>query len=142
MKRNKMDLGAILLIVGAVIVAMVIVIWALSANGILKKSGNDTIGQASQLFSGYSDEAVAKYDGNVVGGEEVIAALDTYTAEAGVSVVVKTKLDSAGTTYTSTSKYSAPAKTDNKYINPDGVFEGKVTLNSNNIVTTITFTQK
>ena len=142
MKRTKMELGPILLIVAGVVVAMLIIFWVLNATGVLKKSGNDTVGQAAELFSGYSDEAVAKYDGNVVSGQDVLDCLDKYTAGAGVTITVKTKADTTGTGYTSTSKYAITDKTDNKYINPDGVFEGKVTMNSNNIVTGITFTQK
>lgn len=145
MKRNKMDVGAIILIVVGVIVAMVVGIWALKSNGVLKKSGNDTIGQAAEMFAKYSDEAIAQFDGNVVSGEDVLDALKFYTDNANGytgTVTVKTKLDTAGTQYKVGTAYAAPANNDNKYINPDGVFEGKVTVNSNNIVTDIEFTQK
>lgn len=142
MKRNKADIGQILLIVGGIIVAMLIIFWVLRATGVIKRSGNDTVEQAAQLFAGYSDAAVANYDGNTVSGDDVIDCLDKYTAAAGVTVTVKTKADSTGTSYSSASKYIAPSATDNKYINPKGVFEGKVKMNSNNIVTEIIFTQQ
>ena len=82
----------------------------------------------------------AIYDGTTVTGSQVVTAINTLRND--LDIVVKTKADTAGETYSSTKAYDASAATDAKKINTNASFKSTVQINDNGVATSITFVQQ
>jgi flagellar basal body-associated protein FliL len=117
-----------------------------------KTSVANTSAQYDNLVAQYDDVEYALYDGGTASGSEVLALCKALARKQdGVTIIVKTGMNKTtgisfkyGTDdYESNITAAETKKADSAdYINPAASFTGKVTKDNNNIVTTVTFTQK
>ena len=144
-KRNSIEIGVKGLILAVtVIIAVILSALALYMANTSKSTINSGTTQYTQLTSEYSEINATMYDGLDVSGSKVIEVIKDMARDGGtVSVLVRTKANTTGTTYqgTTTTYTAGDTPTANDHINETGTFRGEVVKNDNGMVTQIIFTQ-
>ncbi len=148
MKRNKMELGAIILIVAATILAMIMVFYMISQYR-TTKSGTTKIVES---MATYADEVamseITSLDGETVSGADVVnfykKHMDGYSGSdtAPFDIVINNGTDTH--TY-NTSDYTAKLRdaTDaSHYVKATNSYVCKVTKNKNDVLLQVSFTIK
>lgn len=139
------SLKGLILAAGVVVTCIVIGLGFYVSREAKNTSSNGT-GQVSKMNSKYQDVDLALYDGLTVSGKEVENFLDTvdFSAISNFSIIVKTGSNTTGKTYTTnpSSTSPLPIKGNTDYISPTAEFIGELERDKNNVISTITFTQK
>lgn len=139
-----MESKTIIKIVAGIIIVVGIVGISFGIYNTSRTSINSSVNQFNQLTAQYDNITYSQYENGTAKGEEIVRLITGLTTSGdGVSIVVKTKMDTAGTTYSATGTTSVVTdKSSDKYINPNGMFDCAITRNNNGVITSITFTQK
>ncbi len=144
MRTKNSDIAVkIFLVVVAVILVGLIIAWS---TGVFKDKKNDLNKGTEKINNAISSMVefdMLMYDDNSISGDALVDLIERVCKEQlDLSIVVKTNQNNTGTTYTkSATPTLTPNKTDDGYINPNGLFRGEVTRNENDVITGITFTQ-
>lgn len=115
-----------------------------------KNTSSGGISQITKMNSEYQDINKTMYDGIKVSGREVVEAIEKYEAEikdGDFSIIVYTgkKQTSSGGIVFNQKSYpydDTKNKKNANYVNPDGNFLGETIVDSNGVVTTMTFVQQ
>ena len=112
-----------------------------------KNAANNGISQISNMTA-VNDAAKEMYDGLAISGREVVSVLKKYAEElvAGsliVNVSTGKGNKAVATSYTTafTAANDPTVYTNTSYINPNGVFRGRVTTDTKGVIT-MSFTQE
>lgn len=145
MKRNKIDLGAIILIVAATAIAMLIAFFMIRQYRLMKNGA----AAVTENMATYADEVamseITSLDGETVSGADVVnfykKHMDPYsgTETAPFSVIINN--GTATNTYTTrdyTSKLRDAADADH-YVKATSRYACSVTKNKNGILVSVTF---
>jgi hypothetical protein len=145
------SLKGLLLAAGTIITCVVISLSFFIARE-AKNTANNGANQINQLNAEFMESDKTIYDGARVSGSEVINVIKKFSNEQ-ISVSVKTNkgityygycLDEASgniTTISSADIKNAYEISHSNYINPYGMFLGKVIRDANNVITGIRFEQ-
>jgi hypothetical protein len=146
-----------------ILVATVIVVCILCAIGFKmvnegKSAVNASTNNLNSMTSQYQDIDVAIYDGATVQGSEVVNFIKKkMSANSYLSILVKTKANTAGLPYNygydssattgtlttlSTQNEITENKASNNFINPSASFSGKTYKDANGIIICVEFTQQ
>ncbi len=127
----------------ALLAGVITLIFAFYNSG--KKSASAAMDTVNEKLNKYSDKYAA-YENTSISGEELIELVKSTEVDD-ISIIVKTGMDTSGTTYTdgkdsdNKAEYSKTSST--KYINPYKTFRcTEVTVNNNGVITKLTFEQK
>lgn len=127
--------AAVLLTIGVIVVGVV-----------LYSSGQEVVKQSEQDLAGISQTLSMKkyenFNNTVVSGSQVINAIRMYTKNEPITVTVKTGASGTSVVYSENVEYKETDSSSARYINPIGQFYATLTVNSNKVVTNITFVQK
>lgn len=148
MKRNRLDLGTIILIIGATILAMIVVFYMMNQYRVTKRG-------TSQVLEGmatYADEVaiseITSLDGETVTGADVVNCykkyMDGYTGSdvAPFNIVIN---NGTSTQTYNTIDYTAKLRdaTDaTHYVKATNMYVCAVTKNANGIIVQVKFTIK
>lgn len=145
MKTKNNDIAVkIFLVVVAVILVGLIIAWS---TGVFKDKRNDLnegTERINKAISSMAEFDLLYYDGGNVTGSllsDIINDSEMKDIEIRVQTLAMTTL----TPPAIPSVYptgTPPAKTDAKYINPNGIFIGEITRDDNNVITGLIFTQQ
>lgn len=139
-----------LMLAAGVVITCIVVGLGFYISREAKNTSSGGISQITNMNSEYQDISKTMYDGIKVSGREVVEAIEKYESEIGegdFSIVVftgKKTSDTGGITFDSKNypyKETKQKKNAN-YINPDGNFLGETIIDSNGVVTTMTFVQQ
>ncbi|NLL00978.1 MAG: hypothetical protein GX271_09995 [Clostridiales bacterium] len=140
MKTKNSDIAVkIFLVVVAVILVGLIIAWS---TGVFKDKKNDLNEGTERINNAISSMAefdLLVYDGGNITGSLLLDLIDNANnGKLDVAITVAT-LESP-----TPAAYPTPiaSKSDSKYINPNGIFQGKVNRNTNGVITGIIFTQQ
>lgn len=134
--NTAMKVGAGLMLTIALITLVVILYQA--STGAIIEGKNDFANTQAEL----SDQKYDIYESSNLTGSEVVNAIRKYARKADFKISIKTFKDSGGTTYTKGDYGETKNVTSSKYVNPSGIFMGKLDRDANGVVTGITFTQQ
>ncbi|MGM1023175.1 MAG: ABC transporter permease [Bacillota bacterium] len=133
---TAMKIGAGILLTVALI-SLVIIIYQASTGAAIEGK-NDFANTQAEL----SDQKYDVYESSNLTGSEVVNAIRKFGRKADFKITIKTFKDSGGTTYTKGDSGETKNVTSSKYVNPSGIFMGKLDRDANSVVTGITFTQQ
>jgi hypothetical protein len=128
-----------LILAAGVIITCVVIGLGFYISREAKNTSNNGANQLSSMNSEYQDMSLSIYDGLSISGREVKEVVKK-SATTTFSVIVKTG-DGQESKYTSIST-ALPALGSVGYINPDARFLGEITKDSNDVLSSITFTQQ
>jgi hypothetical protein len=128
-----------LILAAGVIITCIVVGLGFFISREAKNASDSGTNQLSAMSSQYANVEFAMYDGLKVTGSEVANVIKNHGGR--IQVMVKTKANTGGKTYNSTS-LSKVNKSDVDYINPSALFLGELVKNVNEEVTEIVFTQQ
>ncbi len=139
-----------LMLAAGVVITCIVVGLGFYISREAKNTSSGGISQITKMNSEYQDINKTMYDGIKVSGREVVEAIEKYEGEIGegdFSIVVYTgkKTSDTGGILFNSKNYpyeEAKQKKSTSYINPDGNFLGETTVDSNGVVTTMTFVQQ
>ncbi len=148
MKRNKIDLGAIILIVAATVIAMLIAFFMIRQYRLMKNGAS----AVTENMATYADEVamseITSLDGETVSGADVVnfykKHMDGYSGSdtAPFSIIINN--GSATNTY-NTSEHTAKlrdASDANHYVKATSRYTCSVSKNKNGIIVSVTFVIK
>lgn len=146
MKTKNSDIAVkIFLVVVAVILVGLIIAWS---TGVFKDKKNDLNEGTEKINNAISSMAefdLLVYDGGSISGDALVELIRTSNDKDPSFVISVITLASSPTetSYTGTSSYPSPepAKEASNYINPNGMFKGKIKREDNENITGLTFTQ-
>ncbi|TAH70330.1 MAG: hypothetical protein EWM47_05605 [Anaerolineaceae bacterium] len=145
MKTKNSDIVVkIFLVVVAVILVGLIIAWS---TGVFKDKRNDLNAGTERInkaISSMLEFDLLAYDGGSITGDLLVDLIKTINDnDPELTIKVETlALPNAPAEYKGASTYPSPTKEADNYINPNGIFKGKVIRNKNGIINEITFTQK
>lgn len=128
-----------LILAAGVIITCVVIGLGFYISREAKNTSNNGANQLSHMNSEYQDMSLSIYDGLSISGREVKEVIKK-SATTTFSVIVKTG-DGQESKYTSISA-ALPVLGSTGYINPDARFLGTIAKDSNNVLSSITFTQQ
>ncbi len=139
-----------LMLAAGVVITCIVVGLGFYISREAKNTSSGGISQITKMNSEYQDINKTMYDGIKVSGREVVEAIEKYESEItdGVfSIVVftgKKQAESGGIIFDAKNYpyKDTKEKKNANYINPDGNFLGETVLDSNGVVTTMTFVQQ
>lgn len=139
-----------LMLAAGVVITCIVVGLGFYISREAKNTSSGGISQITKMNSEYQDISKTMYDGIKVSGREVVEAIEKYESEIGegnFSIVVftgKKTNDTGGIVFDSKNyPYEETKKKKSvSYINPDGNFLGETLVDSNGVVTTMTFVQQ
>lgn len=139
-----------LMLAAGVVITCIVVGLGFYISREAKNTSSGGISQITKMSSEYQDINKTMYDGIKVSGREVVEAIAKYETEikkGDFTIVVytgKKKADTGGIVFSSSNYPYADAreKKNVNYINPDGNFLGETTIDSNGVITTMTFAQQ
>lgn len=139
-----------LMLAAGVVITCIVVGLGFYISREAKNTSSGGISQITKMNSEYQDINKTMYDGIKVSGREVVEAIEKYKTEIGdgdFSIVVYTgkKQEASGGIVFSAKSYpydDTKVKKSVSYINPDGNFLGETIVDSNGVVTTMTFVQQ
>jgi hypothetical protein len=105
-----------------------------------KNTSNNGASQISSMNTEYQDVDKTMYDGLVISGREV-SDLVKKAPSANFVITVKTGRHQAGKDYSAKAATLSDINTDD-YINPTAEFLGKITYDTNNVISGLTLTQQ
>jgi len=140
------SLKGLMLAAGAIITCIVVSLGFYMSRE-AKNAAENGISQISSMTA-VNDAAKEMYDGLSVSGREVITLINKYADDLNAgSLVINVKTGSGNSAVTTS--YTAAATTQNdpsvysnaSYINPNGIFKGRVTTNAKGLIT-MSFSQE
>jgi hypothetical protein len=137
-----------LILAAGVIITCIIIGLGFYVSREVKNTSNNGAGQISSMNSEYQDVNLALYDGLRVSGAEITDLIGTtdFSAYQNLEIKIITGENGTGKIYNKASveasTFSFSKKGDKDYINPTAQFLGKVEIDKNNIIKSITFTQQ
>ncbi len=139
-----------LMLAAGVVITCIVVGLGFYISREAKNTSSGGISQITKMNSEYQDINKTMYDGIKVSGREVVEAIEKYESEIGegnFSIVVFTgkKTNDTGGIVFDSKNYpyeETKQKKSVSYINPDGNFLGETLVDSNGVVTTMTFVQQ
>ena len=139
-----------LMLAAGVVITCIVVGLGFYISREAKNTSSGGISQITKMNSEYQDINKTMYDGIKVSGREVVEAIETYESEisqGNFSIIVytgKKEMTSGGIVFDSKNYpyEEAKEKKNTYYINPDGNFLGETIVDSNGVVTTMTFIQQ
>lgn len=144
MKTKNSDIAVkIFLVVVAVILVGLIIAWS---TGVFKDKKNDLNEGTEKINSAISSMAefdLIIYDGASISGDllvDLIKTVNEKNPELTINVATLA-MPSSPAAYKGTTIYPLPAKGEDSYINPNGMFRGEVIRDENDVITAVTFTQ-
>lgn len=129
----------VILLVASVLIAIAIVVIGLmffNTASDTAKSANEDLAKFNEQFARMKFD---DYDGGVVSGSQVVNAIRIYSDDMTVAVTTGA---GTSTTYNETTKYTVSDSTAASYVNPTAKFSSALVVNSNDVVTGITFSQQ
>ncbi|NLJ95738.1 MAG: hypothetical protein GX321_01180 [Clostridiales bacterium] len=144
MKTKSSDIAVkIFLVVVAVILVGLIIAWT---TGVFKDKKSDLDKGTERINSAITSMAefdLLIYDGGTITGSLLLDLIDEKAggSEKFKDIVIEYKTLAEATVSPAPYPSTAPEKTNARYINPNGLFEGTVIKNENDVIKSITFTQ-
>ena len=148
MKRNKIELGTIILIVAATILAMVIAFYMISVYRTTKKGTNALVEGMSKGIDEAALSEITSLDGEEISGADVVnfykKHMDGYSGSdtAPFNIVIN---NGVSTTTYNTSDYTSQLRDPSDgshYVKATNKYKCKVTKNKNGVLTQVSFTKK
>ncbi|MGY3386796.1 hypothetical protein ACVWZB_004750 [Paenibacillus polymyxa] len=127
---------AIGIILTVALASMIIGIFMLAAGWM-----SDAKDDMNDSHSEVADSKYMMYESTNLSGSEVVNAIRKYARKPEFKITIKTLKD-GGTVYTKGDVGETKNVTSSKYVNPSGIFAGKLDRDANNVVMGITFTQQ
>ncbi|MDD5937048.1 MAG: hypothetical protein PUC65_16035 [Clostridiales bacterium] len=139
-----------LMLAAGVVITCIVVGLGFYISREAKNTSSGGISQITKMNSEYQDISMTMYDGIKVSGREVVEAVEKYKDEISngdFSIVVFTgkKTSATGGIVFDSKNYpydDTKQKKNTNYINPDGNFLGETSVDSNGVVTVMTFKQQ
>lgn len=144
MKTKSSDIAVkIFLVVVAVILVGLFIAWN---TGVFKDKKSDLDKGTERINSAISSMAefdLLVYDGGTITGSLLLDLIDEKKdgSEKFKDVIIEYKTLSEASVSPAPYPSTAPEKTNARYINPNGIFEGTVIKNENEVVKALSFTQ-
>ncbi len=140
MKTKNSDIAVkIFLVVVAVILVGLIIAWSTGVFRDKRKNLNEGTERINKAISAMAEFDLLAYDGGSITGELLLELIKkSQKNDLGFDIEVETSMMTTPAAYPT----EAPKRSDNNYINPNGIFVGEVTRNDNEIIERITFRQK
>lgn len=149
MKTKNSDIAVkIFLVVVGVILVGLLIAWSV---GVFKDKKNDlnrSTEKINNAIESMADFDLMIYEGDSIKGDTVIDLINEVNEKMyDIKITVKTNMNKNGSTYgkgenSKWKAYDIADKTDENYINPNGIFTGELIKNGNGIVEEVVFTQK
>lgn len=145
--KNSDIVVKIFLVVVAVILVGLIIAWNTGVFKDKKKDLNEGTERINSAISSMAEFDLLVYDGGTVTGSLLMDLIEESNDDGGrlegVEITYLTLETMKGSNPVAVSYPSpAPEKTDEKYINPNGVFKGEVVRDDNEVITELKFTQQ
>lgn len=149
MRTKNSDISVkIFLVVVAVILVGIIVSWSMGVIRDKKKELNDGTARINDALSSMADFDLLIYDGASISGKtlvELIKTVEEKGLDLTISVITlgiqKPSATPTPAIYNSDNPYNVLDKTDEKYINLNGMFKGEINRSDNDVIIGLTFTQ-
>lgn len=146
MKTKNSDIAVkIFLVVVAVILVGLLIAWSTGVFKDKRNDLNDGTERINKAISSMAEFDLLAYDGgNITGNLLVDLINEVVEGEMDIEEITVETIKGTDKTYTNSAKYNLGDldKQNADYINPNGVFKGKIKRNENGIIETIKFTQQ